>query len=273
MDIIQLIILIIIAISGTVFGSFFTLAVHRIPKKEDITHERSYCPKCNHKLQFLDLIPVWSYIFLGGKCRYCQNKIRPRYLLLEIFSGLVFLMLGLSYGISIETSIAGFIYFALLVLFLCCIFIVAGIDKEKYIIPNGIIIYGLGISVLKLAWKIWNGMSIITNIIGFLAIPVLMYIINLIVTKVLKKEEAPFGGGDIKYLSVLGLFLGFGTQVLAIISSLILVLVWKIVEAILKRENKKIAWGFFLSIASAILLILTPHIKDVIELFDFMILI
>ena len=95
MDIIEIIILVTIAIAGTVFGSFFTLAVHRIPKKEDITHERSYCPKCNHKLQFLDLIPVFSYLFLGGKCRYCKEKIRPRYLLLEIFSGLVFLLLAL----------------------------------------------------------------------------------------------------------------------------------------------------------------------------------
>lgn len=273
MDIIQLIILITIAISGTVFGSFFTLAVHRIPKKEDITHERSYCPKCNHKLQFLDLIPVWSYIFLGGKCRYCQNKIRPRYLLLEIFSGLVFLMLGLSYGINIETSIADFIYFALLVLFLCCIFIVAGIDKEKYIIPNGLIIYGLGISVLKLIWNVWNGISIFTNLIGFLVIPVLLYVINLIVTKILKREEAPFGEGDIKYLAVLGLFLGFGTQVLSIIGSLILISIYKLFELIFKKENKEIAWGFYLSIASAILLIVTPHIKDVIELFDFICLI
>ena len=108
MDIIEIIILLTIAISGTVFGSFFTLAVHRIPKNEDITHERSYCPKCNHKLHFLDLIPVFSYLFLGGKCRYCKEKIRPRYLLLEIFSGLVFLLLALSYNIGSQTGLIGY---------------------------------------------------------------------------------------------------------------------------------------------------------------------
>ena len=59
----------LIFIIGTLFGSFFTLAVYRIPLGKDITHERSFCPNCNHKLQFLDLIPILSYIFLGGKCR------------------------------------------------------------------------------------------------------------------------------------------------------------------------------------------------------------
>ena len=70
---------IIIFIIGSLFGSFFTLAVYRIPKKQDIIHTHSYCPNCNHKLGLLDLFPIISYIFLGGKCRYCKEKIRPRY--------------------------------------------------------------------------------------------------------------------------------------------------------------------------------------------------
>ena len=64
---------------GTVFGSFSTLAIYRIPLKKNITTERSFCPNCNHKLAFFDLIPVLSYIFLGGKCRYCGKKIKPTY--------------------------------------------------------------------------------------------------------------------------------------------------------------------------------------------------
>ena len=78
---------ILLFIIGTLFGSFYTLAVYRIPKKQDITHTHSYCPNCNHKLGILDLIPVLSYIMLKGKCRYCEQKIRPRYLILEIISG------------------------------------------------------------------------------------------------------------------------------------------------------------------------------------------
>ena len=60
---------VLIFIMGIVFGSFFSLAIYRIPKNQDITHTRSYCPICNHQLSFLDLIPVFSYIFLLGKCR------------------------------------------------------------------------------------------------------------------------------------------------------------------------------------------------------------
>ena len=81
---------ILIFIMGTVFGSFYTLAIYRIPKRQDITHTHSYCPNCNHKLGFLDLIPVFSYIFLRAKCRYCGQKIRPRYFILEVLSGIVF---------------------------------------------------------------------------------------------------------------------------------------------------------------------------------------
>ena len=75
---------------GITFGSFFTLAVYRIPLGKDITHTRSFCPNCNHKLGFWDMIPLFSYIFLGGKCRYCKQKIRPRYFILELLSGMVF---------------------------------------------------------------------------------------------------------------------------------------------------------------------------------------
>ena len=74
----ETILLIIIFILGIYFGSFFTLATYRLPKGEDITHTHSYCPNCNHKLGILDLIPVFSYLFLRGKCRYCKNKIGIR---------------------------------------------------------------------------------------------------------------------------------------------------------------------------------------------------
>lgn len=87
-------------IMGTFFGSFFTLAVYRIPLKKDITHEHSFCPNCNHKLGVLDLFPVWSYLFLKGKCRYCGEKIRIRYFLLEILSGIVFVIAYASFHIQ-----------------------------------------------------------------------------------------------------------------------------------------------------------------------------
>lgn len=272
MDLIEIIILLTITISGTVFGSFFTLAVHRIPKKEDITHERSYCPKCNHKLHFLDLIPVFSYIFLGGKCRYCKEKIRPRYLILEIFSGLVFLLLALSYKINIETTVFEFISFILIILFFCFLFISAGIDKETYSIPNGLVIYGLAIAIIKNLYEYFVlGNSVYFNILGFLIVPIFLLIINLLLTKAFKIKEAPFGGGDIKLLAVVGLFCGFGLQVMSIEVSIVLTLIGKLIEKIMHKENDLIAWGFYLAISTVALIIVSPYIGTVIEWFNYMI--
>ncbi len=131
-------------IIGTVLGSFYTLAVYRIPLKQDITHTRSYCPKCNHKLNFLDLIPILSYICLGGKCRYCKEKIRPRYLILEISSGLVFLAFAVLLNIdllNIEISKIATLIFG--VLFLSSVFIIIGIFKEYKKIQQSVFNFGI----------------------------------------------------------------------------------------------------------------------------------
>ena len=120
----QIIFNILMFCTGCMFGSFFTLAVYRIPLHKDITHERSFCPNCNHKLSFLDLVPVLSYIFLGGKCRYCKQKIRIRYLLLEIFTGLVFLLFGISLKISLyPLEINKLIYLVIALLYIAGIII------------------------------------------------------------------------------------------------------------------------------------------------------
>src|SRR5574344_2189604 len=129
---------------GTLFGSFFTLAVYRIPLHQDITHKRSYCPKCNHKLAFLDMIPILSYIFLGGKCRYCKEKIRIRYLFLEVFTGIVFTLFTMSININIyNLEISKLIYLVFGMLYFVGLIIIAGIDKEKHNVNKSVLIYQL----------------------------------------------------------------------------------------------------------------------------------
>ena len=128
---------------GTLFGSFFTLAVYRIPIRQDITHTRSYCPKCDHKLGFLDMIPILSYVVLGGKCRYCKEKIRPRYILLEILSGIVFVLFALSIKFSLFTmNSETIVYLVAGILYLATMFIIAGIDKEKIRMEKPVLLFG-----------------------------------------------------------------------------------------------------------------------------------
>ena len=263
----DLIILATILISGTVFGSFFTLAVHRIPRKENITYVRSYCPNCNHKLFGFDLIPVLSYIFLGGKCRYCKDKIRPRYLLLEIFSGLVFLLIALSHNIGIESSLYELLNISFIYLFLCGVFIIGGIDKENFIIPNGLIFYELVVGLAYIIFKLVNKISVYSNIVGLIAIPLLFTIINLVTKKIIKNENnLPFGMGDIKYIAVIGLFLGFSGQIVSLILATFVTLIYLIIKKI-----KQIPFGYYLSIATTIAIILIPRMTNVMEVLEFMI--
>lgn len=97
----QIFFYIMIYIIGVLLGSFFTLATYRIPRKQDITHTRSYCPNCNHRLNFLDLIPVLSFVFLRGRCRYCKEKINPRYIIIELLSGVIYTAMIACFNIDI----------------------------------------------------------------------------------------------------------------------------------------------------------------------------
>lgn len=101
---------------GTLFGSFFSLAIYRIPRKQDIMIKRSYCPKCKHDLGFLDLIPILSYIFRMGKCKYCKEKISPIYIILEISNGILFLFIYILFKNIFITCLILLIY---ILLFVC----------------------------------------------------------------------------------------------------------------------------------------------------------
>ena len=120
---IDLIYSIFMFIIGMLFGSFFTLAIYRIPRKQDIVKTRSYCPNCKHRLGFFDCFPILSYISTIGRCRYCKKPISIRYPLIEFASGMVFLITYLICGLSWKT----------LVLVACYIylFLVIGVDIMK----------------------------------------------------------------------------------------------------------------------------------------------
>lgn len=150
---IDIILYILIFCIGTLFGSFFTLAVYRIPLGKDITHERSFCPNCNHKLSFLDMIPILSYVFLKGRCRYCKQKIRVRYLLLEILSGIVFVLFAMSIKLNIlGISISTLVYFVFGLLYIATLFIIAGIDKEKFQIQKSVLLFGYVVEIIYIVY-------------------------------------------------------------------------------------------------------------------------
>lgn len=185
-NMLQTLLLIIIFILGIYFGSFFTLATYRLPKKEDITHKHSYCPNCNHKLGALDLVPIFSYIFLGGKCRYCKKTIGVRYFLFEILTGLVFVLFSISLNINVyNLNIIDVVYFILGILYFSSLFIVAGIEKEKKIIQKSVLIYGIFVS---LVYMIYSYTLTKENVYEYVIYLSFMIILLLFDTKLLKKN-------------------------------------------------------------------------------------
>lgn len=259
-----------IFIIGTVFGSFFTLAVYRIPLKKDITHERSFCPTCNHKLGFWDMIPVWSYIFAGGKCRYCGEKIRIRYLILEVLSGVVFVLECLALNMKFPyLEMSKIIVFISFVFMYITIVLISGIDKEYRKIHLGVLLFGLimqGIYILYL--YVMNGISMYRYGI-YLAIILFLCILDIISVK--KIGESKYIIQILLFITYIGSCIGTELLLLSVIISIILMIMYYIFLIVkqnfndtsdILKENKlpKIRIGFFIGISTVLVSIIETFI-------------
>ena len=255
---------------GTVFGSFFTLAVYRIPLRQDITHTRSYCPKCNHKLSFWDMIPILSYVFLGGKCRYCGQKIRPRYLMLEVMSGIVFVL----FAISVKLSIFDIIfldkqliaYFITGLLYIATLFIIAGIDKENVKIEKPVLLFGFICVTIYMIYLYIVGIN--TNVYRYVIYLIVFGILTIINTIILRKNAK--GNYTIDILLLLTFMLSFTYEfvcIFSVIITLIAISLQLIIKNILAKKSKcvktevkehtKLPIGFYLCTANIITLIVS----------------
>lgn len=191
--------------TGTIFGSFFNVVGYRLPKKESISFPPSHCTKCKKRLGPLELIPIFSYIFLNGKCKKCKTEISIIYPFIELLTGLLFFISYFIFGISLELLIS------LLFVSLCIIVIVS--DIRYMIIPNEIIIvFYLMILIVKLILNNFNEIPLllVDSIFPF----IFLYLIKLFGDKVFKKET--MGGGDIKLMLIIGLILGYANGIISI---------------------------------------------------------
>lgn len=254
-------------IIGITFGSFFTLAVYRIPRKEDITHTRSYCPKCNHKLSFWDMIPLFSYIFLGGKCRYCKEKIRPRYFILELCSGIVFVLFALSIKLSSNIlNISTIAYFIFGLLYIAGLFIISGIDKEKIQIQNEIILYLIIIQTLYIIYLCIVEKANIYRYVIYLAIFAILIMMSTIYYKGKVKDNYTLNCLILLMLMVLFTYeyCTILTVIFTLLSISINLLFYKIREKrtkyVKKAKNNAIPIGFYLCVTNIITLITTNFI-------------
>lgn len=247
---------IIIFMIGITFGSFYTLAVYRIPKKEDITHTHSYCPKCNHKLNIFDLIPVFSYIFLGGKCRYCKEKIRPRYLILETISGIFFVIVAYLMKLNIyNLEIIKIIEFSFLILYFTFIILIAGIDKENRKINKPVLIYGIIISIMYMIYLyIIEEASIYRYVIYFILL-IIILLIDIINST--RHNKNTYTYSNLIIILIMAIFTGEYITINGVITTLLAIAMWLLVEKLknkkeIKQYNEKIRIGLLLCIFNII---------------------
>ncbi len=225
---------------GIIVGSFLNVCIYRIPKKESIAYPPSHCNNCNKPLKCYDLIPIFSYLSLKGKCRYCGGRIAPRYPFVELLNGLLYLLLFHYFGLSLE-----FIFYSIVI---SVIIVISFIDYDEQIIPDGLVLFILIITVFyKLLEVLIFKLPIASlwgNILGFLTGGILFLLIAIV-------SKGAMGGGDIKLISVLGLILGLKTTLLHIFLSFLIGAVFSLYLIISGKKGRKdaIPFGPFINMA------------------------
>jgi len=221
----MLIFYLLIFIFGLFIGSFLNCVIYRLEQGESFLKGRSYCPNCKHQLAWYDLLPVLSFLFLRGRCRYCKKPISWQYPIVELFTGIVFILPFFSYSFfkggvlgADTSSLINYIYYLLIFCFLIIIFVY---DLKHYIILDKVLLPTIVISFLYLIINsqlsiINHQPSIINYILSALGASALFLFIYLI------SKGKWLGFGDVKLVILLGLFLGWPKILLAIFLSFII---------------------------------------------------
>ncbi len=182
---------------GLIFGSFLNVCIYRIPLGKSIIFPPSSCPNCDRRIKFYDNIPVVSYIFLRGKCRYCHQRIPVHYPVVELLTGLLSMALFIRYGLSYQ--------YILSFLFIISLVLISFIDLHHQIIPDILSIPGIfaGIAVSFIPGHVvW-----VDSLIGAAGGGGILYLIALVFKKVTGRDG--LGGGDVKLLAMIGAWMGW----------------------------------------------------------------
>ncbi len=231
-------------IFGIVLGSFYNVVGYRLPKGESIVYPASHCTNCNHKLKAYELVPVFSFLFLGGKCSKCKQKISWFYTVFELMTGILFV---LSY-IVFKNSIIDVL---IAVTFISMLIIIFVSDYHYMIIPDSVLIFFSILLIIELFIK--NGLNgLLFNILSGAISFVTMLLIKLLGDKLFKRES--MGGGDIKLMFVIGLVLGWPQALCSIfVGSLIGLPIALVI--VLRKKDHVIPFGPLLGVGAIILLL------------------
>lgn len=225
----------LIFLYGIIIGSFLNVCIYRIPKKENIATTRSHCMSCGYQLKWYDLVPLFSYLVLRGKCRKCGSRISVQYPLVEALNGGLYLLIFWRYGLSVDSLLYCLLVSALIVL--------SVIDFRTYEIPVGINIFILTLGLIRIVTDLSHWFS---YGIGLLSVSIPLLLIYLVT------KGRGIGGGDVKLMAATGLLIGWKLNVLGFLLGCILGSVIHVCRMKLSGEGRTLAMGPYLAMGIAI---------------------
>ena len=236
---------ILIFILGLIVGSFCNVCIYRIPKNESIIYPASHCSKCRSKIKPVDNIPLLSFILLKGRCRNCKSKISIQYPMVEFLSGLIYLIIYLIYGLSVQTLIYIILSSALI--------IIAFIDLNEQIVPDVISLPGIVTGFIISFFVPY--ISFINSALGVVVGGGIILIIALVGSMIFKKEA--MGGGDVKLAAMIGAFLGWRYTIISLFLGFFLGALAGIFLILSKIKSKEemVPFGPFIALGSLITLL------------------
>ena len=225
------------ALFGACMGSFLNCMAYRMLHGESVLRGRSHCDACGHVLSARDLVPVFSYLFSKGRCRYCGAKLSSRHVWAEGVSAAVFVSLLVKYDISLQTLEA----WLLASILLACAFA----DLEGYIIPDRFIAAGIVLFIGSLFFVPEPVKTAVDGALGgFAVVGVLLLFVHLMEKRM--GREA-MGGGDLKLLFVTGLFFGWKGNLFCLILACLIGIAWGFAA---QKRSEPIPWGPSIALAA-----------------------
>ena len=245
--------IIIFFVFGSVMGSFYYVIATRLSQNLSIVYPPSHCEKCNHKLNWYELIPIISYLIQGGKCRECKNSIPISYLLMEVCTGVLFAVCYHVFGFSLDLISS--------IIFVSSLIIIIISDIEYMIILDEVLIFAaLGIIIVDIFNIGLYGTSI--QILYGIGSFVTMLLIKKLGDILFKQES--LGGGDIKLMFLIGLEIGYAMAVCNIFFATFIAFPIALFLLITKKDNI-IPFGPFLSMSALILFVWGLNFSDIIN--------
>lgn len=239
---------ILILIIGIIIGSFLNVCIYRIPRNESISFPPSSCTNCEERLKAWDLIPIISFIFLKGRCRYCKTKISIIYPIVELLNGLIYLAIYKVFGLSIISAIY--------MLLSSILIVISFIDYNYKIIPDKLVV--LGFIIVTPIHILYNfPTSFVHGILG-------LFISGGLFLSIAFISKGGMGGGDIKLISLLGYLFGLKIFMVILISFILGALISIILLSTKVKSRKDvIAFGPFIAIAGIIVILFFDEILNV----------